>query len=335
MELHEHAHEESETSFVPDAYDRSTLTKLRAISGSRRRWRLPAMAASLAVVAALCLHTGSASARSSASSKAASTTALSLQNSGATKNIQLADSSTSQGGVHGALNFYDGVGGGVEFWFNPSTGELTIAVGVGIGEADEAVLGTYTPGTEPEAGDYFFADASLDDGTVGSFDVSGTYSIENNVFSGTVTGTVDGMTVSISSDGTSSFTVGVTPDADAVSSGFTGIIGVQSVWNFNFDDWISDIWNWILSDSDSVSPDVLWVSDASDSDTEPVVDPDYTGDATSDDDSTTTTSDDDSGTTADDSDDDSDDDGGGNGSLCDGEACTSDPDSAPVTSSVG
>lgn len=119
MEQHDDA------GFVPDAYNGvGSKAKAGMISPLRSRWRGPAIAASVAVVAALCLHTAPAAQGTASVAKRASITAQAVSgtaNGGAktslTGHIQLAaDSTASKGGVHGAFSMYDGPGGGIEFF---------------------------------------------------------------------------------------------------------------------------------------------------------------------------------------------------------------------------
>ena len=200
-------HEDS-GAFAPDQHLHGLQTQVNTISPARRRWRAPAVATSMAVVAAICLYTGSA-AHPAAAPQAAGVSAASVQHVGAKSALsvhaaaQPMAGTTGYGGVHGAFNVYDGAGGGIEFWFNPSTGELTVAVGSGAGVGASGVLGTYAPGTEPAPGTYLYASATLAAGTVASENVSGTYSLTDGVFSGSVSATVEGRTVTLTSDGVS------------------------------------------------------------------------------------------------------------------------------------
>ncbi|HEV2635664.1 MAG TPA: hypothetical protein VGX23_10995 [Actinocrinis sp.] len=227
MELHEDS-----ASFTPDQHPRGAAAKPGAF-GPRRLWRGPAIGGSMALVAALCVYTGTAANASTA--PATKVAAVSVQ-AAARPAV-----TTGLGGVHGAFNVYDGPGGGVEFWFNPSTGSLTVAVGAGAGVGASGVLGTYAPGTEPAAGTYLYASATLSAGTVVSENVSGTYSLNNGVFSGSVTATVDGRTVTLTSDGVSSFNASVLAGSGA--AGWTANTGIKFVFNFDLSDVIDYIWN--------------------------------------------------------------------------------------------
>ena len=62
-----------------------------------------------------------------------------------------------------------------------------------------AVLGTYAPGTEPAPGTYLYASTTLAAGTVVSSSASGSYSINNGVFSGSISTTVEGRTLTLNS----------------------------------------------------------------------------------------------------------------------------------------
>ena len=237
MELHEDS-----GSFVPDQHQHGPRPQAGAISPARRRWRVPAVVTATAFVAALCLYTGTA-AHATATPKAASVSALSARDADArtaphVEAVAQPDG-TVPGGVHGAFNLYDGVGGGVEFWFDPTTGQITVAVGTGVGEGGGGVLGTYAYGSVPAPGAYVYASATLAAGTVASGTVSGSYSVDNGVFSGSASFAVDGRTLTIGSDGTTTFDVNVV--AYPALTGFSGAIGLQYVYSFNF----SDVWNYI------------------------------------------------------------------------------------------
>lgn len=265
----------SESGFIPDAYHRPGPEATTRISPLRRRWRLPAVATSMAVVAALCLHDGS-TAHATAAPKPAAVSALAAHGAGAKSVLPMhfeAAADSTHGGVHGAFNLYDGVGGGIEFWFDPNTGSLTVAVGAGVGEGGGGVLGTYAPGSVPEPGTYVYANADLGAGTVATVNVSGTYSLDNGVFVGSVNTTVDGRTLTIASDGGSTFDVNVVASESA--TGFTGAIGVNYTFNFNVTDVIDYIWNAIkdfftadysLEDDDDSGDDTSWYSDDSSTD---------------------------------------------------------------------
>ena len=236
-------HEDS-GSFVPDAYHLSPRTQTDSISPARRRWRAPAVVTSMSVVTALCLYTGSA-AHATEAPKAAGVSAAAARGTVAETSLHVAAAAhpegTVPGGVHGAFNIYDGVGGGVEFWFDPTTGQITVAVGTGVGEGGGGVLGTYAYGSVPAAGAYLYASATLAAGTVASGTVSGTYSLDNGVFSGSASFAVDGRTLTIGSDGTTTFDVNVI--AYPALTGFTGTVGFQYVYNFSLTDVLNYIWN--------------------------------------------------------------------------------------------
>jgi hypothetical protein len=234
---------------------------------------------------------------------------------------------TGYGGVHGAFNVYDGAGGGVEFWFDPSTGALTVAVGSGVGIGASGVLGTYAPGTEPAAGTYLYASATLAAGTVASENVSGSYSLTNGVFSGSVSATVDGRTVTLTSDGVSGFNASVLAGSGA--TGWTASTGVKFVFDFNISDVLDYIWNAIenfftgqysLTDSDYTGYATTAYSDASGTDGSVV-----SSDGSSDDSSVSSDDSSDSGDSGD-SGDSAGDSGGGGG----GGGGTGDDSDAPI-----
>ena len=197
MKLHEDS-----GSFIPDQHSPNSQARTSAFGPTRRFWRAPAIATSTAVVAALCLYTGSA-AHAAGKPAAAKVSALSLQPAAAAQ-------TTGPGGVHGAFDLYQGAGGGIEFWFDPGTGLLTVAIGTGTGALGGGVLGTYAYGTAPAAGTYLYADATLSAGTVVTVNLSGTYTLVNGVFRGSVSATVEGRTLTITSDGSSVFKASVT-----------------------------------------------------------------------------------------------------------------------------
>ena len=205
---------------------------------------------------------------------------------------------SSGGGIHGSFSLYEGAGGGLEFWFDPNTGKITIAIGVGVGEGGDGVVGYYTPGTEPEAGFSDFADVTFGAGSVGSFSASGDYSWESGKFSGSIKETIDGRTVTINSDGTGSLDVSVI--AAEGTEGFEGATGVKYTFSFTADDVLKilqDIWDWLTGPDDEDLDDYYddYYYDDGESD-------DVTGDDTTvdDDDDSAVTSDDDTGTTSDD-----------------------------------
>ena len=318
-------HEDS-GAFVPDQHPHSFQAQAGIISSARRRWRAPAVVASTAFVAAICLYTGSG-AHTTVTPAAAGVSAASAQNAAARSESALSVHAAAQplttgyGGVHGAFNVYDGAGGGIEFWFDPSTGALTVAVGSGAGIGASGVLGTYAPGTEPAAGTYLYASATLSAGTVASENVSGTYSLTNGVFSGSVSATVDGRTVTLTSDGVSGFNASVLAGAGA--PGWTASAGIKFVFEFNMTDVLDYIWNAIenfftgqysLTDSDQTGDATTAYSDASGTD----------GSVVSSDGSSDGSSDDSSGSSDDGSSDDSGDSGGGGGGG------TGDDSNAPI-----
>ncbi|HEV2635663.1 MAG TPA: hypothetical protein VGX23_10990 [Actinocrinis sp.] len=261
MELHEES-----GSFIPDQHGAGPAPA-DDISPGRRLWRGPAIAGSTALVAALCLYTGTAAHASGPS--AAKASALNLQPAAQ------AQTTTTQGGVHGAFCLYDGAGGGVEFWFNPSTGSLTVAVGTGVGPVGGGVLGDYAYGTAPTAGTYLYASATLTTGTVVTLNLAGSYQLVNGVFSGSVSATVEGRTLTISSDGSSTYkaTVSIAPSS-------TGWVG-PSVYYYDYNFYFWDVEQYVeipttwpepdpdpytIIDSDSGSNDTSVYSDVSGTD---------------------------------------------------------------------
>lgn len=161
--------------------------------------------------------------------------------------IHSASTGTGSGGIHGSFSVYEGAGGGVEFWFDPSTGVITIATGVGIGEGGSGSLSYYTPGTAPAAGVYEYANISLSAGTFGSVSVNGTYSFNSSSFNGSASATVDGRTVTLTGDG-AGLSVNVLPSAGA--AGFTANTGVEYVFSFDASSIAAicaDLWNDITS----------------------------------------------------------------------------------------
>jgi uncharacterized membrane protein YgcG len=268
-------HEES-GAFAPDQHQHSLQAQATTISSARRRWRAPAVATTTALVAAICLYTGSA-AHPAATPAAAGVSAASVQHvaagSALSAHAAAQPLTTGYGGVHGAFNVYDGAGGGIEFWFDPNTGALTVAVGSGVGIGASGVLGTYAPGTEPAAGTYLYASATLAAGTVASENVSGSYSLTNGVFSGSVSATVEGRTVTLTSDGVSGFNASVLAGSGA--AGWTASTGIKFVFDFNISDVLDYIWNAIenfftgqysLTDSDETGDATTAYSDASGTD---------------------------------------------------------------------
>lgn len=300
-------HEDSPSGFVPDSYDRpGAKAWANSISPLRRRWRMPAVVTVMATAAALSLHGGAKAHAQDSSAKGAAPLARPVAGGNARPSIggkfEFADSS-SGGGVHGAFNLYEGVGGGIEFWFDPSTGDLTVAIGVGVGDGGGGVLGTFAPGSVPEAGTYVYANADLSAGTYGTASVGGTYSLSNNEFVGSASTTVDGRTVTIASDGSTTFDVDASASEDA--PGFTGAVGVNHTFSFNVGAVADYIWS-AISDDDT---DDYTLDDNDDTGDDTSV---YEDDSDTDDDTDLTTDDsddDDDDATADDSDDDSDDSG--------------------------
>ena len=309
-------HDESgheSVGFVPDAYDRQAArTKADAISPLRRHWRVPAVVATLSAAAALCLYDGSGyAAHTTASANIAADTPAKPKPAAHFEN---AADTPDHGGVHGAFNIYDGLGGAIEFWFDPSTGNLTIADGIGVGAGGGGVLGTYKPGTAPEPGTYVYANADLSAGSVATVNVGGTYSLDADKFVGTVSTTVEGRTLTLASDGGAS--VDVSFVAAAGAEGYSGAVGVEDVWKFNAYNVTEYIWDSITSaftghyslqnsDTDATDDTTLF-----DDDTDTDDDSDLT--TTTTDDSTDASSDDDSSTddsSSDDAVDDSTDDG--------------------------
>ena len=280
--------------FVPDAYDRPTAQrKADLINPLRRRWRGPAIVATVAAAGALCLFDGSAAyaARPTKTADIAVSTPLTQ--------IKPADG-TDHGGVHGAFNLYDGAGGALEFWFDPSTGSLTVAVGAGVGEGGGGVLGTYAPGTPPQPGTYVYANANLGEGTVATVNVGGTYSMDNGEMVGTLSTTIEGRTLTIASDGGASFDAEVIASANA--TGFTGGTGIENVYNFNVNDVVTYIWHAV---SDSYTGDYSLEDDLDSGDDTYLYDDDSStdssgGDLTTTDGSDSSSSSDDSGGTSDD-----------------------------------
>lgn len=209
----------------------------------RRRWRAPAAATSVALVAAVCLYSGSA-AHATTAPRLASVSAVSAQ--GQVRAAAAPNAGTAPiGGLHGAVKVYDGVGGGLEFWFNPGTGTLTVAVGAGIGAGASGVLGTYAPGTEPAPGSYLYASANLAAGSVVTTNVSGNYSLDNGTFSGSVSASVDGRTLTISSSGSTSMNVSLVAVPGA--AGWTASTGVSYVFSFNAQDVMDYVWDAITN----------------------------------------------------------------------------------------
>ena len=306
-------------SFAPDQHPHGFQAQANTISPVRRRWRAPAAATSMAFVAAVCLYSGSA-AHATVTPKAAGVSAVSAQGVAAKGPLTPNATTASTGGVHGAFNVYDGPGGGFEFWFNPSTGVLTVAVGAGVGVGGGGVLGTYAPGTEPAAGTYLYASTTLAAGTVTSENVSGSYSLNNGVFSGSISTTVEGRTLTLNSNGTTSLNVSVVAAPGAV--GWSASTGVKFVFDFNFTDAVDSIWDAIkdlltgdysLTDSDNTGDTTTVYSDDSSTD----------GSVVSSDGSSATSDD---GSSADDSGSSSSDSSGGGGGG------TSDDSDAPIMS---
>jgi hypothetical protein len=302
-------HHENSGSFSPDQHHDSPL-RVSAISPARRRWRAPAVATSMAVVAGICLYTGSA-AHATVKPAAAKLSALSVQDAAHAE-------TTGQGGVHGAFNLYDGVGGGLEFWFDPSTGSLTVAIGTGVGAIGGGVLGTYAYGTAPAAGTYLYADASLTAGTVVTVNLAGTYTLVNGVFSGSVSATVAGRTLTITSDGSSTFKASVTVVSGA--SEWSGVPNYAYDYNFDWQDILYYLWDPIIIEEDPgiyslLDNDADGISTTAYSDASGTDDAVATGSSSDDSDDSSDSGDDDSG--------DSGDSGGGGGG-------TGDDSNAPI-----
>ena len=280
--------EHDDAGFIPDAHGRAEdKSKAGTVSRARSRWRGPAVATAIALVAALCLHTGSAAHGTTAAAKPAAIIAheaTGTANSGtdktplASKNIQLADDSSGGPGLHGAFNLYKGAGGGLEFWFDPNSGNLTLAIGIGLGTGTLASLGTYTRGTAPAPGTYMFVTTDFGAGSVASFNALGTYSFTDGKFVGSISGTVEGRTLTLDTDGNSIFDVSVFPAAGA--EGYFGAIGVSHVFNFNVQDVVNYIWNVIKSAQGALY--TIEVGEGSNVDTVYAGDPDdpATGDGT-------------------------------------------------------
>ena len=291
MEQHENS-----GSFSPDQHRDSPL-QASAISPARRRWRGPAVATSMAVIAGICLYTGSG-AHATVKPAAVKLSALSVQDAAH------AETTTGQGGVHGAFNLYDGVGGGIEFWFDPSTGSLTVAIGTGVGAIGGGVLGPYAYGTAPAAGTYLYADASLTAGTVVTVNLAGTYTLVNGVFSGSVSATVEGRTLTITSDGSSTFKASVTVVSGA--SEWSGLPNYDYDYYFDWPDIMYDVWEPLIIED----PGVYSLLDNDEDGTSTTVYSDASG---TDDSEVTGSSSDDSSDASDSGDDDSGDDSGGGG----------------------
>lgn len=300
MDQHENSGPES--GFVPDAYDRpAAQAAVNAISPLRRRWRIPAVVTTMAMVAAFCLYDGSA-----AHASRTAGTAVSLPASAAHAKTSLSGGhfedvdTNSNGGIRGSFSMYDGEGGGVQFWFNPTTGDMTVAVGAGIGAGVTGTLGTYEAGQAPAPGTYLNSTVTFAAGTVGSANMTGSYSLDTGKFSGSISITVDGRTVTLNSDGTTNFNASVTIVPGA--PGFSGSVSLQGVFDFNWNDVVDYIYDYL---EQAIESFLALISSGANTDTTVVNDP-----ADEDDDSATTTDD---STTDDSGDDDGSDDDGGDG----------------------
>ena len=253
-----------ETGYVPAGPPAVVAARHRSVF-HRRRFKAVGTIGALALTAALGLQFGNAA---HAAPKPASRVAAISRLAGAQGSLLSAnvapdsDGSTggtsgtggeggSGGGIHGSFSLYDGVGGGIEFWFDPNTGKITIAIGAGVGEGGDGVVGYYTPGTEPEEGMSDFADVTFGVGSVASFSASGDYSWESGKFSGSIKETVDGRTLTINSDGTGSLDVSVV--AAEGTEGFEGATGVKYTFSFTAADVLKilqDIWDWLTGPED-------------------------------------------------------------------------------------
>ena len=308
MDQHENSGPES--GFVPDAHDRpAAQAPANTISPLLRRWRIPAVITTMAMATAFCLYDGSG-----AHAARTANTAISLPASAAHVRSSLSgghfeDAATnSNGGIRGSFSMYDGEGGGVQFWFNPTTGDMTVAVGAGIGAGVTGTIGTYEAGQAPAAGTYLNSTVTFSAGTYGSANVTGNYSFENGTFSGSVSITVDGRTVTLNSDGTTNFNASVTIVPGA--PGFSGSVSLQGVFDFNWNDVVDYIYDYL---EQAIESFLALISSGANTDTTVVDDP-----ADEDDDSATSTDD---STTDDSSSDDSSDDDGGDGGGGGGGGC--------------
>ena len=245
MDQHENSGPES--GFVPDAYDRpAALAAANTISPLRRRWRIPAVITTMAMATAFCLYDGSGAHSAHAASTAVSlpAPAAHAKSSLVGGHFEAADTNSS-GGIRGSFSMYDGEGGGVQFWFNPTTGDMTVAVGAGFGAGTTATIGTYEAGQAPAAGTYLNSTVTFSAGTVGSANMTGNYSLTDGKFTGSVSITVDGRTVTLNSDGTSNFNASVSIAAGA--PGFSGSVNLVGVFDFNWNDVVQDIYDYLQS----------------------------------------------------------------------------------------
>lgn len=303
MDQHENSGPES--GFVPDAHDRpAAQAPASTISPLLRRWRIPAVITTMAMATAFCLYDGSGAHASRTAS-----TAISLPASAAHAKTSLSGGhfedvdTNSNGGIRGSFSMYDGEGGGVQFWFNPTTGDMTVAVGAGIGAGVTGTLGTYEAGQAPAPGTYLNSTVTFAAGTVGSANMTGSYSLDTGKFSGSVSITVDGRTVTLNSDGTTNFNASVTVVPGA--PGFSGSVSLQGVFDFNWDDVVDYIYNALQQ---AIQSFLALISTGPSTNNQVVNEPsNEDGSATTTDDSTTDDSGDDS------SDDDGGDGGGGGG----------------------
>ncbi|HTJ69448.1 MAG TPA: hypothetical protein VL551_18060 [Actinospica sp.] len=231
----------SESGFVPDAYNRpAAQAAAGTISPLLRRWRLPAVVTTMAMAAAFCLYDGSAAHASHTVSAASPVAAAHTKTSLVGGHFEDA-ATNSNGGIRGSFSMYDGEGGGVQFWFNPTTGDMTVAVGAGMGAGVTGTLGTYEAGQAPAPGTYLNSTVTFAAGTVGSANMTGNYSFDTGKFTGSVSITVDGRTVTLNSDGTTNFNASVTIVPGA--PGFSGSVSLQGVFDFNWNDVVDYIYN--------------------------------------------------------------------------------------------
>jgi hypothetical protein len=246
-----------ETGYVPAGAPEPTGTPHRSVF-QRRRFKIAGGVGALSLAVALGLQFSTAAhSPAKPTVRVAAARAVGAQNAAFAQELPVdsddgdtatgGGSSSSGGGIHGAFSLYEGVGGGLEFWFNPDTGQLTIAIGAGVGEGGDGVIGYYTPGNEPEPGLSDFVDASFAAGTIGSVNVSGEYEWESGKFSGSVGATVDGRTLTINSDGTGNFTAAVVGEEGV---GFEGSVGAKYTFSFNTADVLKilqDIWDFLTT----------------------------------------------------------------------------------------
>lgn len=321
----------SEPGFVPDAYNRpAAQAAAGTISPLLRRWRLPAVVTTMAMAAAFCLYDGSAAHASRTPHAAVALPAAAAHTKTSLVGGHFEDAATnSNGGIRGSFSMYDGEGGGVQFWFNPTTGDMTVAVGAGIGAGVTGTLGTYEAGQAPAPGTYLNSTVTFAAGTVGSANMTGNYSFDTGKFTGSISITVDGRTVTLNSDGTTNFNASVTIVPGA--PGFSGSVSLQGVFDFNWNDVVDYIYDYL----DQLIQSFLALISTGPSTTNEVV-----NDPADEDDGTATTTDD-TTTTDDSSSDDSsgDDSGDGGGGGGGGGGCavtmTELPDRANTTTTSG